>query len=60
LQELFDQGVNVVPILSPGVHASSTRLRFFISAVHTKAQMQKTVDLMANYLENKKKQTNNF
>jgi 7-keto-8-aminopelargonate synthetase-like enzyme len=42
-QALFEAGVNVQPILYPAVPDSSARLRFFLSALHTEAQLRATV-----------------
>lgn len=42
-QALFDRGINVQPILYPAVPDSSARLRFFLSAEHTEAQLRQTV-----------------
>lgn len=41
---LFDQGINVQPVLHPAVEESSTRLRFFITSLHTHAQIDYTID----------------
>ena len=43
-QALFDQGINVQPILYPAVPDSSARLRFFLSAEHTEAQIRTTIE----------------
>lgn len=40
---LFEQGINVQPILYPAVPEKSARLRFFISCTHTEAQIDDTV-----------------
>jgi 8-amino-7-oxononanoate synthase len=42
-QALFDRGINVQPILYPAVPDSSARLRFFLSADHTPAQLHETI-----------------
>ncbi|MBV7486183.1 aminotransferase class I/II-fold pyridoxal phosphate-dependent enzyme [Bordetella sp. BOR01] len=44
---LFEQGVNVQPILYPAVPERVARLRFFISCTHTEEQLRHTVDLLA-------------
>ncbi len=44
---LFQQGVNVLPILYPAVPEKSARLRFFMSCQHTEAQIRETVRLLA-------------
>ncbi len=42
-QALFERGINVQPILFPAVPDSSARLRFFLSAEHTEAQIRRTI-----------------
>ena len=44
---LFEEGVNVQPILFPVVPERSARLRFFLCADHTEAEIRRTVGLMA-------------
>jgi 8-amino-7-oxononanoate synthase len=41
-QALFEQGVNVQPILYPAVENSAARLRFFITSDHTEEQLVST------------------
>lgn len=40
---LFDQGINVQPILRPAVEDKAARLRFFISSEHTEQQIKTTI-----------------
>ena len=47
---LFEQGINVQPILYPAVPEKSARLRFFISCQHTEDQIDSTVKTLANAL----------
>ena len=47
-QALFEAGVNVQPILFPAVPESSARLRFFLSADHTEAQIRATITAVAD------------
>ncbi len=49
-RKLYDQGINVQPILYPAVEESQARLRFFITSSHTAEQIQRTVDVMADAL----------
>ncbi|MGM0615573.1 MAG: aminotransferase class I/II-fold pyridoxal phosphate-dependent enzyme [Pseudomonadota bacterium] len=49
---LFEQGMNVQPILHPAVPEKSARLRFFISCEHTQAQVDQTLDALADLLSN--------
>jgi 8-amino-7-oxononanoate synthase len=44
---LFDNGVNVQPIVYPAVGEKAARLRFFLSAEHTEEDIDKTVDCLA-------------
>jgi 8-amino-7-oxononanoate synthase len=46
-EALFRRKINVQPILYPAVQERSARLRFFISSEHTAAQVQMTVDALA-------------
>lgn len=43
---LFDEGINVQPILRPAVEDKAARLRFFISSEHSEAQIEKTVSVL--------------
>ncbi|MBH0198262.1 MAG: aminotransferase class I/II-fold pyridoxal phosphate-dependent enzyme [Nitrospira sp.] len=45
---LFQQGINVQPILYPAVQENKARLRFFISCEHSAEQIRRTVDLLAD------------
>lgn len=47
---LFRRGVNVQPIIHPAVPERSARLRFFLSALHTQAQIQEAVAQTAEVL----------
>lgn len=47
---LFEQGINVQPILYPAVPEKSARLRFFLSCMHTDAQIEHTVQLLGKEL----------
>ena len=49
-KRLFDQGVDVQPIVRPAVAAKSARLRFFITASHTEEQIRATIPLVAREL----------
>ncbi len=46
-QRLFEQGVNVQPIMYPAVEEAAARLRFFITSTHTEQQIRQTVKLLA-------------
>ncbi len=47
---LFEQGINVQPILYPAVPEKNARLRFFISCEHTEQQIDKTIQAYVNLL----------
>ena len=46
-QALAKRGINVQPILHPAVAERSARLRFFLSAAHTDAQIDRTLEVLA-------------
>ncbi|MBR0554123.1 aminotransferase class I/II-fold pyridoxal phosphate-dependent enzyme [Ciceribacter sp. L1K23] len=48
--ELFDAGVNVLPIIHPAVPEGLARLRFFITSSHSEEQIRRAVDLTADIL----------
>lgn len=48
--KLFEQGINVQPILYPAVPEKAARLRFFISCTHTEAQIDQTIDVLQRLL----------
>lgn len=48
---LFDQGINVQPILYPAVPEKSARLRFFVSCQHSEEQIRHTVEVLAAELK---------
>ena len=45
--QLFEQGINVQPILYPAVEEKAARLRFFITATHTPGQIEETIQSAA-------------
>jgi 8-amino-7-oxononanoate synthase len=45
-QAMFRRGVNVQPILYPAVPERSARLRFFLTAGHSEAQLRDTVSIL--------------
>ena len=46
-QTLLDAGIYAPPIVQVGVPKDLPRIRFFISAEHTRDQMEKTIGLIA-------------
>jgi 8-amino-7-oxononanoate synthase len=51
-QALFERGVNVPPILYPAVPERAARLRFFLTAAHSEAQIRETARIVVE--ENEK------
>lgn len=49
-QYLFEQGVNVQPIIHPAVEERAARLRFFISYTHTQTQIDMALSSLCNGL----------
>jgi 8-amino-7-oxononanoate synthase len=45
-QELAKRGINVQPVLYPAVPAKSSRLRFFLTTMHTEAQIETALDTL--------------
>jgi len=45
-QALFERGVNVPPILYPAVPERAARLRFFLTAAHSEAQIRETARIL--------------
>lgn len=45
-QYLFEQGINVQPIIHPAVEERAARLRFFISNTHTEAQVDTVLSVL--------------
>lgn len=45
--KLFEQGINVQPIIYPAVEEKAARLRFFLSSAHTEEQIKKVIETIA-------------
>ncbi|MGE5403669.1 MAG: aminotransferase class I/II-fold pyridoxal phosphate-dependent enzyme, partial [Candidatus Saccharibacteria bacterium] len=45
-RKLFDRGINVMPIVYPAVPEDMVRFRFFMSSLHTKEQIESTIDIL--------------
>ena len=43
-QELLNRGINVLPVLYPAVPVKSSRLRFFLTAMHTQQDIETAID----------------
>ena len=43
-QELFQRGVNVLPVLYPAVPVKTSRLRFFLTAMHSEQDIENAID----------------
>jgi 8-amino-7-oxononanoate synthase len=46
-QELLNRGINVLPVLYPAVPVKSSRLRFFLTAMHTEEDVETAIDVTA-------------
>ena len=44
---LLDRGINVNPVVYPGVGRGEERLRFFVTASHSAEQIRRTVEILA-------------
>ena len=49
--QLFENGVNVQPIIHPAVEEKAARLRFFLSTMHTEEEVASTVRLLTRLLD---------
>lgn len=49
-QRLFERGINVQPVMHPAVPAKASRLRFFLSATHTDAELAAAIQTTAEEL----------
>ena len=49
--QLFENGVNVQPIIHPAVEEKAARLRFFLSTMHTEEEVTSTVRLLTRLLD---------
>jgi 8-amino-7-oxononanoate synthase len=49
-QQLLVRGINVQPVLYPAVPAKSSRLRFFLTAMHTKEDIDQTIAIVVEEL----------
>ncbi len=49
-QALYKRGINVQPIIFPAVEDHASRLRFFLTSLHTETQVTTTVDAVAQEL----------
>jgi 7-keto-8-aminopelargonate synthetase-like enzyme len=50
-QQLFDQGINVQPIIHPAVPERCARLRFFLTSEHSSEQIHTTCDAIAEAMK---------
>jgi 8-amino-7-oxononanoate synthase len=49
-QRLFENGINVQPIIHPAVEERAARLRFFMSMTHTPGQIDHAISMLAEIL----------
>jgi len=59
-QALFARGINVQPVLYPAVPVKSSRLRFFITAMHSEQDIEAAVDATIAELEELPKRMRNL
>ncbi len=50
-QKLFRRGINVQPVTYPAVPAKMSRLRFFLTTLHTKSDIECALDTMVEEME---------
>lgn len=48
--QLFDQGINVQPIIHPAVEEKASRLRFFLSSLHSESDIHSCCATLEKYL----------
>jgi len=49
-QRLFERGINVQPVTHPAVPAKASRLRFFLTAMHTEQEIKSAVEVTVEEL----------
>jgi 8-amino-7-oxononanoate synthase len=59
-QRLLERGVNALPVTHPAVPAKSSRLRFFVTANHTRTQIETAIDVTAEELANVRERAAEF
>ena len=59
-QRLLERGVNALPVTHPAVPAKSSRLRFFVTAMHTRPQIETAIDVTAEELANVRERAAEF
>jgi len=47
-QQLFERGINVLPIIHPATEEGKARLRFFVSTLHEEDDLRRAADAVAN------------
>lgn len=47
---LFEQGINVQPIIYPAVEEKAARLRFFLSTLHNQKQIESTIEMLRKFI----------
>jgi 8-amino-7-oxononanoate synthase len=59
-QRLLERGVNALPVTHPAVPAKTSRLRFFVTAMHTRPQIETAIDVTAEELANVRERAAEF
>jgi 8-amino-7-oxononanoate synthase len=47
-QELFERGVNALPVFYPAVPMKASRVRFFLTAAHTTQDIERAIDVVVD------------
>jgi 8-amino-7-oxononanoate synthase len=50
-QKLFKRGINVQPVTYPAVPAKASRLRFFLTAMHSESDIEGAIDAIAEEMQ---------
>jgi 8-amino-7-oxononanoate synthase len=59
-QRLLERGINALPVTHPAVPAKTSRLRFFLTAMHTQAQIETAIEVTADELAKVRERTPEF
>jgi 7-keto-8-aminopelargonate synthetase-like enzyme len=52
-KKLYEEGINVMPIVYPAVKEDESRLRFFVSSMHADEDLIQTVEIMHKIINDK-------
>jgi 8-amino-7-oxononanoate synthase len=57
---LLERGINALPVTHPAVPAKSSRLRFFVTAMHTQPQIETAIEVTADELAKVRERASEF